>query len=237
MKKHISVLMLFVRSSMYRFLLIIFIMAAVQTVFFTISFRNAEGLFGLDTILSASYLGISFAVSFLVLYAQLCLTGCEFGGKHSYTLSRLRVSQKAILIWRAVCNAGFLIMFWAAQVGIILAFGGLFTARYPQPQAVMLVFYQNNFLHNLLPLADWSRIVLNIGWLVVLAVTATDFPIRINRGQKWTFAPIVGAFFPLSFMARIASPITNLFFAALLLTITILCLRGDWKGEKNEEFS
>ena len=235
MKKHISVLMLFVRSSMYRFLLIIFIMAAVQTVFFTISFRNAEGLFGLDTILSASYLGISFAVSFLALYAQLCLTGCEFGGKHSYTLSRLRVSQKAILIWRAVCNAGFLIMFWAVQIGIVLALGGFYTARYPQPQAVMLVFYQNNILHNLLPLADWSRLVLNIGWLALLAVMAADFPIRIRKGGK--LVPIVIVILILSFMARILSPVANLLLAAATLIYTLLCFREVWKGEKCEEFS
>ena len=183
MKKHLSVLMLFVRSTLYRFLLLVLAMAAVQAVLFALAFRGGMGVFGLYTIIEETRPGIVFAVCFLLLCAMLCLTGCEFGSKSGYTLSRLRISRQMEFLWRCVGNAGFIFLFWAAQAGITLTFCGIFMIHYPQGQATMLVFYANDFLHNLLPLAETGILARNIALLIALAVTTACFPIRMRRGK------------------------------------------------------
>ena len=184
MRQHVSVLMLFVRSTLYKLLLIVFVMAAAESVLFALALRSAEGYFGLDTILRASRPQSVCAVCFLLLCALMCLTGCEFGSKQGYTLARLRISHKMIFFWQIVNNAGLLLLFWAAQVGIVLAFCGVYTAQYPQPQAAVLVFYANGFLHSLLPLAETGRLICNMILLASLAVTSACFPVRMRRGEK-----------------------------------------------------
>ena len=187
MKRHLSVLMLFTRSTLYRSLLIILAMAALDGLLLFLAFRNADefmGFVGLDEIIAAAHLGAVFAICFLLLCALLCLTGCEFGSKQGYTLSRLRVSHRAVIFWQIINNVGHFFIFWAAQTGTILAFCGFYNAQYQQPQATMLVFYQNNFLHSLLPLAEWNRFIRNVILLIALAVTAACFPVRMRAGKK-----------------------------------------------------
>ena len=184
MRKHLSVLMLFMRSTLYKFLLIVLSMAAAESVFFALAFRDAKFYFGLDTILATSRLPIVCAVGFLLLCALMCLPGCEFGSKQGYTLSRLRISQRMVFLWQSVNNAGLLLLFWAAQVGIIFAFCSINTKYYPQPQATMLVFYANDFLHSLLPLEETAHIVCNIIIFIALAATSACFSVNMRRGKK-----------------------------------------------------
>jgi hypothetical protein len=238
MKKHLSVLMLFTRSTLYKALLIILVMAAGESALFLLAFRGAQGFFGLDTMLDASHLGWVCAVGFLLLGALLCLTGCEFGSKQGYTLARLRVSRRAVFIWQAVHNAGLLFLFWAAQVGIIWALGGIYTAQYPQPQAVMLVFYQNPFLHSLLPLAEWSRLVCNLALLVALAATAACFPVQLRRGKKPLAAFILAALCLQNFTQGVGHPVHDFVLAALALFIAFTAIiNGVWKEALDETLS
>ena len=184
MRKHLSVLMLYVHSTLYMFLLLIFVMSSVQTVFFIIAFRSAGGLVGLNYIMNEVHFGIIFAMCFLLLCALLCLTGCEFGSKSGYTLSRLRISTRMVFLWQSVSNAGYIFLFWAAQIGIAMTFCGIYTAHYPQEQAAMLVFYSNGFLHSLFPLEETVILVRNIALLVALAVASACFPVRMRRRER-----------------------------------------------------
>ena len=235
MKKHLSVLMLFVRSTLYKFLLLVFVMAAVQTVFFTLAFRRAEGLFRLNTIFLGTRPGIVFAVCFLLLFALLCLTGCDFGSKSGYTFSMLRISPHMVFLWQSVGNLGFIFLLWAAQVCITLTFCSIFTIHYPQEQAAMLVFYSNDFLHNLLPLEETGILVRNIALLIALAVTSACFPVRMRRGERPVAAIVVVLISVVFFVRDKGSFMANAMMSIITLAIAAYAAHAVFKKEAGDE--
>ena len=237
MKKHLSVLMLYVRSTLYKFLLLILIMAVVQGVFFALAYRGADGVFALNTILRGSRLGIIFAVCFLALCALLCLNGCEFGSRQGYTLSRLLISGKMTFFWQSVSNAGFVFLFWAAQVGITLAFCAFYTAHYPQQQAAMLSFYSNDFLHNLLPLEETSILIRNVALLAALAVTSASFPVRMRRGERAPAFIAVALICIIFFVRGIGNSQNNVMISILVIAISSYAAYGVCKEAGDAQLS
>ena len=235
MRKHLSVLMLYVRSTLYRFLLLVLAMAAVQGVLFTLSLRRAEGLFGLNTIMLQTRPGIVFAVCFLLLCALLCLTGCEFGSKSGHTLCRLSISRQMTFLWQSICNAGIIFIFWAAQVCIALTLCSIYMIYYPQPQAAMLVFYSNSFLYNLLPLAEKVILVRNIALLCAIAVTSACFPISMRRGEKPTAAIAVALICIVFFIRDKGSFMANAMLSVITLSIATYAAHAVCKKEAGDE--
>ena len=235
MKKHLSVLALFVRSTLYKFLLLALVMAAVQTVLFAFAIRSAEGLFGLNTIILGTYPGIVFAACFLLLCALLCLTGCDFSSKSGYTLSRLRISRQMVFLWQSVSNASFMFLLWAAQVGITLAFCGIYVIHHPQQQAAMLVFYSNDFLHSLLPLAESDILVRNIALLFALAVTTACFPVRIRRGERPVAAIIVALVCVAYFVREKGSFMNSVILSMVTIAIAAYAAYAVCKKEAGDE--
>ena len=234
MKKHLSVLMLYVRSTIYKFLLLMLAMAVAQSLLFMRAFLKADGFFGLNTIMGAARPGITFAACFLLLCALLCLTCCEFGSKQGYTLSRLRISQRMVFLWQAVANVGFVLLFWAAQIGIALAFCSFYAAYYPQGQAAMLVFYSNSFLHGLLPLEDTGLLIRNIVWLAGLAVASASFPVRMRRGEKPVAAIADALLCVLFFVREINSTTVNVLLSMAIIAISSYSVYGAHKEGADE---
>jgi len=235
MRKHLSVLMLYVRSTLYKFLLLMLAMAAVQGVLFALAFRRAEGLFELNTIMHQVRPDIVSAACFLLLCALLCLTGCEFGSKSGYTLSRLRISRQMIFLWQSIVNASFIFMLWAAQVGIALTFCGIYTIYYPQEQAAMLVFYSNSFLHNLLPLSETGVLVRNIALLCAIAVSSACFPVRMRRGEKPAAAIAVALICVVFFVRPMGSFIGNAMLSMVTLAISAYAAHAVCSREASDE--
>ena len=238
-KKHLSVLMLFTRSTLNKFLLIVFVMTAAQSALFAFTFQSlsGSGRFGLDTLLDAVSPQVICAVCFLMLCALMCLTGCEFGSKQSYTLSRLRISEKKVFLWQAVNNAGLLLLFLAAQISIIFVFCGIYTAHYPQPQAAVLVFYANDFLHNLFPLAETSRHFFNVILLLSLAITSACFPARLRRGEKPVSFFVVVLIGVLSFTRSKGNIGLDVWLSIVNILFSIVSTLNVWKEASDEKIS
>ena len=235
MRKHLSVLMLYVRSNLYKFMLLVFVMAAVQTMLFLLAFRRAKDLFGLNTIMSGTRPGIVFAACFLLLCALLCMMGCDFGSKSGYTLSRLRISSQMVFLWQIVGNASFIFLFWAAQVSIALTFCSIYTIHYPQEQVAMLVFYSNGFLHSLLPLAETVVLVRNVALLIALAVTFACFPARMRRGERPVAAIAVVLICVVFFVRDIGSFAANAMLSIITLAIAAHAAHAICKKEAGDE--
>ncbi len=219
-------------------------MAVAESVLFTLAFRSAESSLGLDTILYISHPGIVFAVCSLLLCALLCLTGCDFGGKQEYTLSRLRISNGMAFFWQIVNNAGLLFLIWAAQVGIILVFCSIYAAQYGQPQMTVLVFYDNSFLHSLLPLAETNHLICNFILLAALAVGTACFPARQRRGERPVAIFIMVILCVLFFNREMGSAestaaigTVDFFLSAAMIIIAASALWGIWKEADDEALS
>ena len=101
MKKHSSVLMLLARSTIYRVLALLVLLAVIERVLFGRALPYGQfGEDGLKTCFSESYIVWAFGLYFLLLTALLCTTGCAFCSRTGDTLRRLRISEKAVFLWQ-----------------------------------------------------------------------------------------------------------------------------------------
>ena len=193
MKKHSSVLMLLARSTIYRVLALLVLLAVIERVLFGRALPYGQfGEDGLKTCFSESYIVWAFGLYFLLLTALLCTTGCALGSRTGDTLRRLRISEKAVFLWQCGYNACCYLLFWAVQVGLALYFCRMYTQTVPDSvtnQTVFLAFYRVPLLHSLLPLAHISRWVRNFLLLAGLSITAAGVPYAQRRGE--CAAPVI----------------------------------------------
>ncbi len=192
MKKHLSVFALFARSSVFKLLLLLLLLAVSESVLFYLSLRGAisaapdvGGLYTLEYVLSSGRVFWPAAPALVLLAVQLCLTGCNFSGRPGYTLSRLSISRRAVFIWQWLFDTVCYIALWAAQLGIALALCRWYihVAGETSGQAIMLAFYRQKFLHSLLPLSETSRYVRNLMMVIALGAASARFVWSNHRGQ------------------------------------------------------
>ena len=94
-KKHLSVLMLYVRSSIIPLLGMLVLIGSIQTGLFL--WRMNRGANSLEAVIQSAHLKAVLMSGFLLLAAFLYrLNG---GG---YTLRRLRISERAIFLWQSL---------------------------------------------------------------------------------------------------------------------------------------
>lgn len=182
MKKHLSVLMLFARSSIYKLLGLLILMAAAEAALFLLVLGRSPDS-PLEMIFSQGKTAIVCGVAFVLYTALLCLTGCEFGSKQGYTLRRLRVSEWGIYFWQAGYNLCCYLIFWFVQLAAALLLCRLYMSRGGGPQDVFLVFYRNSFMHSLLPLDETSRYIRNLLLAPALGLATAYFPLCQRYGR------------------------------------------------------
>ncbi len=182
MKKHLSVLMLFARSSIYKLTGLLVLMAGTETALFFLALEKAPDI-ALETVFSRGRTGIVCAVAFVLYTVVLCLTGCEFGSKQGYTLRRLRVSEWSVYFWQTGYNLCCYLIFWFVQLAAALLLCGLYMSHGGGSQDVFLAFYRSSFLHSLLPLDETSRYVRNAVLAPALALAAAYFPLCQRYGK------------------------------------------------------
>lgn len=181
MKKQLSVLMLLIRSSFYKLLALLAVMAAVQAALFYLVLRTGREL-TLPELFSKGKTGIVCGVAFVLYTAVLCLTGCELGSKQGYTLRRLSISERSIFFWQAGYNLCCYLLFWFVQLAAVLIICRLRMAQTGGPQDVFLMFYQDPFLHSVLPLDESSRYVRNAAMAAAMGCVTAYFPLCQRRG-------------------------------------------------------
>ena len=208
MKKHLSVLGLFVRSSLLRILGVIVLSSLVQTGLFAYTmhstFSSGDPVWGLESIVSDSRIAFVFAAAFLLLTIQLVSACSAYSTKTQYTLSRLSVTQKAVFFWQTAANCLFYLLFWTIEV-IVVFLCALYFAHIADPsaisnQTVFLAFYRQPFLHGLLPLDQTSIYIRNIMLVLGLGMSAAVFSFRQRRKglglELYILAPLVCIMFP-----------------------------------------
>lgn len=190
MRGYLSLLMLAARSTIYKISGLLLLMGALETaLFYRLLQKSSVHPDGLEGLIDLSGIPIVCGVAFLGLCLILSLNGYEAGGsKIKYTLQRLSLSEEAVaLLWSAYYLACFLI-FWAAQLFIILCLGRLYVSAvdpaYISEQTIFLAFYRNSFLHSLLPLEETSRLLRNGALLLGLSLGAASLPLKQRRGKR-----------------------------------------------------
>lgn len=177
--KHLSVLMLYVRSVIVPLIGILVLMGAVQTGLFLWAVQR--GADSLESAVQSAFLWQIFFGSIILLI--IFLYKINGGG---YTLRRLRISERAVFLWQCLANFFCFALLWMAEVFVVTALCRYFLA---QPavagmsnQALFLAFYRSKFLHSVLPLEEVSRWIYLLLSFGSLAFVTADTAVRKRYG-------------------------------------------------------
>ena len=190
MKKHLSVFMLMARSSIYKVISVLMLMAVAEWGLFYR--RLAQGVMSdchnLEIVVDDSRIAWVFGVAFLLITIFLCQTGCGFSSKTGYTLQRLSISERMVFVWQSIYNVMCYCLFWFTQILIVFGLCSLYVNMAPKGyvtnQTVFLAFYRNDFLHSLLPMEDVGFWVKNVLSVLSMGICSAHYPMAQRRGKK-----------------------------------------------------
>lgn len=242
MKKHLSVLMLHARSTVYKLLAALVFMTAAEAALFYITVRRLQdtNLMGLEYAFTEGKIVWVFCAAFVLFCAVLLRSGYEFGSKQGYTLRRLRVSEEAVFIWQAVYNTVCLFILWAFQLlvvmGLSMWYMSVADASVSGGQTIFLAFYRDEFLHSLMPLAEGSRLARNLILVPCLGTALAALPWRQRRGQKGIAGILLPAVAVVSFKGEM-----GLFAVDAIVSMAAIVMAGSaalgvlWKELRDED--
>lgn len=233
MKKYTSVFALFVRSSIYKVVGVLLLMAAVEFGRFYWNLRAAVKHFetsggtafpNLEQLLYSSGIFWCFAAALVLISAALCLPGCEFNGKTGYTLKRLSITDREVVLTQAVYNLGVYLLLFFTQTVVCFGLCRLYTASAPTElisnQTVFLAFYRSPFLHSLLPMGEFALWVRNLFLVTALGWAAAVFHF-IQRKKKFPVGLVIQIVLTILFFSSRNIHIGN--HANILLMIVVSC--------------
>ena len=180
MKKHSSVFMLMARSTIYRVMGLLILMAVAEAGLFWLRLQQGaiDGNFSLEAIISESRL--SWACAAFFLFVNVILSWGSYTISDTYTAARLSVSGKAVYLWQCVYNTLCYLLFWMVQIligiGLCRVYEAMAPAEFVSNQTVFLAFYRSNFLHSFLPFEDTWVWVRNILLVVALGICSSRIP-------------------------------------------------------------
>ena len=180
MKKHSSVFMLMARSTIYRVLGLLIVMAVAEAGLFWLRLQQGaiDGNFSLEAIISESRL--SWACAAFFLFVNVILSWGSYTISDAYTAARLSVSGKAVYLWQCIYNSLCYLLFWMVQIligiGLCRVYEAMAPAEFVSNQTVFLAFYRSNFLHSFLPFEDTWVWVRNILLVVALGICSSRIP-------------------------------------------------------------
>ena len=171
MKHYLSVMMLFARSTFYKLLGLLALAGIAETVLF----YDASGAsYSLENAFQLSHIphvaGAVFLAWFLVLFASPLRQA-------GFTLCRLSINRRQLYLCHTLYNLLACVIFWAFQVCLLPGLFAWYGTQHTDPaifssQSILLAFYRNDFLHSLLPLADWTRYLRNLFLALIIGSSA-----------------------------------------------------------------
>ena len=204
MRQHASIFLLFARSTLYKLLLALPVLLAVQAGLFWLALSRDPAA-SLPHLVEVSRLAWPFAAALAAASLILCRPGCDFSARTSCTLLRLSVSEKAVFLWQWLCGTLAFLVLWGAELALMLALCRVYLdlgdPAQVNSQTVFLAFYRSDFLHALLPLENIAVWVRNVLLVLGLGAAAAIFPFRQRRSGKPSAGIIVltlaaAVFFP-----------------------------------------
>jgi len=193
MKKHLSVFGFFARSSFFKVLLILLAMCAVEAAFFHFELQDAleayevvgSGMASLERMFMSAATNVYFRIALALITLVVCLPGCEFKSKTSYTLRRLSISERAAFFHQAAYNTLVYLMLFGVQLALVFGLSQYYLSVVPEEcfsnQTIFLAFYRNDFLHSLLPLEDIGLWIRNGLLVITFGLATAEYPYRQRR--------------------------------------------------------
>ena len=204
MKKHLSLFMLFVKQRIYKELLVLAGLAAVNYAGFK--------LFGeTDTIgFARGTAGYVYAFAFMAAYFALMFICVPMSQKRSnslYTLQRLSISERWVFIWECLASALCFLLLMAAEILILLCLAGIFEKMpgFNQgPQGILIALFDSEFFYGLIPLGMPDCWVRNGVFVFCCGVLCAYTAMDVRHGKKKTVGTlfciflVLGLWLPIS---------------------------------------
>ncbi len=197
MKKYLSVFSLFISGSFFKLIALFLVMLVSQLLLFytklPYGFTDAVGI---ETVVATSKISIIFLLGFLLTAVILNITGADFSSKCSYTLKRLRISEKEVFVCQSIYNTFCFLTLWLMQCITVIAAYFIYVQHYSDieivkqnfisNQTLFLATYRNDFLHSIFPMDDVLRLVRNILFTVFLGFGSAGFS-YLSRNKTFCF--------------------------------------------------
>ena len=243
MKRYLSALSPAARLTVWKVLGISLLAAGVQVLLFLAVFwgwGSSEPVTPqLSDAVRTGRLSLVFGAGLLLVCAVLVLPGLERGAKTGYTLRRLGVDERVlVLLWGGV-NALLLLLFWGIQTAAALGLARYYFQTLPDElsnrQSLFFVFALTPYFHALLPLWDWPLAVRNLACCAGLGLSAAALPFHWRHGRRPGTLLFLAAVAAVLFPADMDSSISSfggllLFGAAITLMVSNL-----WRWHENED--
>ena len=193
MKRILSTWMAAAKTILWKLLLILLLLAGTELLMLRHGmdwYRQmlADGYLDItfSNLLDQSRLAYVYFAALVAVTAVCCLQGAQFSGKKVYTLQRLPLGEfPTTLLWALVHLSAYMIL-WAVQLAMIFVLWRVYVTEFGSGNPgleLFVAFYQNGFLHGLLPLADVARWIMVGFYYVTLAYSSACFGFFHRRGK------------------------------------------------------
>ncbi len=239
MRKHISVFMLMIRSCVYKLLLVLLAMTAAEIgIFAMLPYRDYTLLFELFDNSGIYYVYLAAVVLCAVIQLGVCTSG---KAQPRYTLARLSVSEKTVMVWHWLSAAMCFIIIWAWQIILVYALARWHAAEanvyWISHQSIFLSTFRSQFLHSVLPLEDISRLARNIVMAICMGGVCAAAAYKLRRGKKGGFGPaFVSALFAGTFRAEHFEISYDGFLIFAYIFITVISMVGVFTGDAEVDY-
>lgn len=194
LKQRFSVFELYIRTTFLPVLGIAVAVIAAQCAAFAwflhISVSNlAEyGYPNMEYVIDKYFLAVFGGVGLLLVAYFLSRTGDSSNGKSGYTIRRLAVSEKGVLLTQFLYNTLCIFLYWAALVGGVFAMYGIYQAMLGadavNSQTLALCFVRSPYIHGLLPYSEPLSVAANILMLPALGFLTAMQSFHRRRGRR-----------------------------------------------------
>ena len=237
MKKVLSVFELLTRNTIYKILFVFVALGGVELLMFwnrlkeQLDLQNQYGYgevggSSFEYIVNSSHQFGWYTAAFVAVTVILGLSTCNFGSRQGYTLKRLRVSEREVFWIQSVSNFLCYVLLLGVQLGILLIMGCLYIKYMGTAtnQTMFLAFYRNAFMHSILPMEEWPRMIINLCMYGSMAVTAATVP-YFQRNKKFGWeAVVVTGILAVGFEAELGSYVPYSLLL-ILVSLTMLSVR------------
>ena len=243
MKKYGSALGPAARLTVWKVLGISLLAAGVHCLLFLTALNGWDvvnlGTPSLESVVWMGKLNRVFRVGLLLVCAVLALPWQERGTRTGYTLRRLSVNERVLVLLWGGLNALLLLIFWGVQTAVVLALSQHYLqtalADTASRQSLLIAFSRSPYLHALLPLWDWPVMLRNVLGCAALGLSAAALPFHWRHGRKsWTLlflAVVAAVLFPAGMDSSISSAAGLLLFGSAIT----LMVSNIWRCYENEE--
>ncbi|MBQ9748358.1 MAG: hypothetical protein IJV98_06200 [Clostridia bacterium] len=255
MKKYTSVFGLIARGSFYKILVILCATCIAQLAVYGVSLMMALDAFQENSLAGYTVLPPQmedgtlllpwiFGLGLVLTALTLMRFDAENGSKPSYTLMRLQVTARTVLVTRVIYQISVFFLFWMAEIVTLFLAGMIYLHVMPPvyigDQLLLLTFYTDPFMHGTLPLGDtllWLRnliLILSLGSCAMRPKASESrlpiFPMLVTLGAAFCWRCDL-----YDISEAIVVIVSGTCITAFYLESHLGLLSGDGKkGERNE---